>query len=218
MKVWKSPLHREKMIQEVVRLDRFKYTQEEIGALLELSQQLVSKFLNIAKKRYRNQAAEDLKVTTQDKLQELRVIRWEALQAWIKSKKPNVHTKKVYERVVQSKPKSKKVSVFDTDDAEEVGKLIVVEMTRQVSSGSPRNEFLHTILETIRMEMDLLGLEAPKNLNLNQQIQTIDWTKFLLPSVSDTEARVLPEDPFKGYIDSVKTLPESNSNGVHKGE
>lgn len=77
--------------------------------------------------------------------------------------------------------------------------------------------FLHTVLECIRMEIDLKGIAAPERIEVNSKTQTLDWGSFFTqhsPAVQaptkaigagDEVARVLT----MGTVDEVDVLLEA---------
>jgi hypothetical protein len=137
-------------------------TQDMIAEELELSQSTVSVDLKVVLTRMKAQLTEDTKVYVAQKLAEYAEVKKEAWHAWERSKA-------TYRR--------KRVRDAETGGFEE----------NETTAQNGDKAYLETVLRCIAGERALLGLDAPKELQLQGKMQatTFDWSVL---------ARGIPDD------------------------
>jgi predicted transcriptional regulator len=137
----------------IMKLDRRGYSQHEIAKVIGVSQSQISVDLKLVRSRYKEISAEEYRTKVEEKRAQYREIRKEAWRAWERSKREAL-------KVVEEE----KV----TPDGNELAKTVTTREQRLPDSG-----YLRIIIESLRDESALDGLNQPQKLNINANV--IDW-------------------------------------------
>jgi predicted DNA-binding protein (UPF0251 family) len=140
----RTKTEREQALLEVARLDRRGCSQREIAAALGVSHKQVWYDLERIRERYREATHHERHAKVEEKRAQLREARWEAWQAWERSKEDA-------RKVVEEEP---------TGAEGGRGKRVTT-----VEGRLPDPAYLRAVLETLRDESALLGLDAPKQVD-----------------------------------------------------
>jgi predicted transcriptional regulator len=141
-------------IARIAKLDRRGYSQSEIARVVGVSQQQISEDLKVIRKRYREEAMAEYKERVEEKRAQLREVRAEAWRAWERSKKD---ARKVVEE---------ERTLSDGTEGSE-------KKTTTTEGQLPDATYLRVVIETLRDECSLDGLNAPQKVNAN--VNVIDW-------------------------------------------
>lgn len=153
----RTPVQREEALLTVANLSRRGYSQSEIASKMGVTQQQVSYDLQIIKKRYAAMQEEDFLAYRYEKILQLKDIRREAWEAWEKSKED-------YRKLVQE----------DYTDSKGGTSTKITDITE---GRIPANEFLKTILETLKEENELMGAYPTKKLDIKAEV--INWDQIM---------------------------------------
>jgi predicted transcriptional regulator len=149
----RKPSTREQDLATIMKLDRRGYSQHEIAKVIGVSQSQISVDLKLVRSRYKEVSAEEYRTKVEEKRAQYREIRKEAWRAWERSKKEAL--KVVEEERV-------------TPEGNELAKTVTTKEQRLPDSG-----YLRIIIESLRDESALDGLNQPQKLNINANV--IDW-------------------------------------------
>lgn len=147
-------LEREQHLDEVSRLRCMGLTQYEIADRTGVSQQQICYDIKVLRQRLADSQLANRQELVNEKLTQLRVVRREAFRALELSAKDFV-------RVV--------IEESDSGDGNIKEKRITTTEARV-----PAGEYLRIILDTIKQERDLLGIDESKPLDIT--MQQFDWT------------------------------------------
>lgn len=233
-----TPSEREAVLNEVARLDRWGYSQEQIGKKLAeagfatVTGGMVCNYLKEIRERYRNAAMVERHEAVLEKLALLREIRREALEAWERSKEDA--RRRVEKKVPplsidtsdlgkdaeakRGKTKGKKGKkpklVQRPVSPEEEREMLISEIVDTIEGRLPANQYLATVLDTIKSERELLGLDMPTKSTI---MGTIGVGVGPLPEdFWDRLAGVQPkkEDPIEATIQRAKESLANKPNGA----
>lgn len=160
-----QPGHRRKGAREddlarVAKLDRRGYSQAEIAKVIGVSQPQISEDLKTIRQHYRQMANATYAEKVEEKRAQLREVRAQAWVAWEKSKKDGTRW-------------AEEVTTSATGDRTK---------TTDVKEGRlPDATYLRVIIETLRDESALDGLNQPQKLNIHANV--IDWSELFRRTV-----------------------------------
>lgn len=149
-------LERDEKRKIAAKLERRGYSHAAIGEVIGVSGSCVSNYLKKVKQHFIDSMVEDRGALVQQKLQQLKEVTREAWEAWDRSKKDK-------QRVLEEEITSNGFLRSKTGSS------------LQGQHGDVR--FLNIILECIRQERDMLGLDAPKKVEAT--VQTLDWSQLV---------------------------------------
>ncbi len=156
----RTETEREADLAEVARLDRRGWSQREIAERMNVSQQQVCYDLKMLRRRYAAAQKPETAAAVEEKRQQFREVRKEAWDAWERSKENR-------EREVKEK-----ISGILGGEASATQKLKAV---RTIEGRLPENEYLRTILMTLREEAELDALYPPKKIAPTNPEGTEPW-------------------------------------------
>jgi predicted transcriptional regulator len=152
----KSKIAREEHLEEVARLDRRGYSTYDIARKLGVTQGQVSYDIKKIRDRYAKMATEHYAAKVAQKRVEYREVRKEAWEAWERSKE------------------DARRRVEETGTG---GSGSTWEKTAETTEGRlPDNSYLKTIVDTLKAECDLEGLNKP--LRIKGEVSVIDWNRL----------------------------------------
>jgi len=243
----KTKLDREHALAETARLARMGYPVRLIGEKLGVSHTQVVYDLKIVKRRYAETVLGSRNELVKERLEQIKDVCWEAVEAYEKSKVPatKVTTESEPERecpvcagegwvVRRRKAKPEDVEVGEAESGRRGirflpgGTLVeedkvcfkcdgkgilggLIKKTEQVEERLPANQFLQTVLDTVKQTRDLLGLDAPKKVDMRAAVAQVPWEAMCL----DLPPAAVP-DPAEAAIRAVleggttAALPELN--------
>lgn len=193
----------------IAKLSRMGYKQSQIAQHLGISQPAVSQHLKQIKEEYSKDIERDNKALINEKIELIKDVRCKAEELLEKSLRP-----------------SKKI-VIETMQGGKHGGHTKEIITKEIR---PNTSLLSTILETVKQERELLGLDPAKDVNVNL---TMDWdTIYKQPvditpeeQIEDVETRLAIEESevIEQAIKEVEEVdnPEStstNGNGHTNGK
>lgn len=144
----------------MAKLDRRGYSQADIARVIGVSQQQICEDLKRVREHYRQMANATYAERVEEKRAQLREVRAQAWQAWERSKKDGTRWA---EEVTTSAGGDK----TKTTEAKE-GRL-------------PDATYLRVIIETLRDECALDGLNQPQKLNISANV--VDWSELFRRTV-----------------------------------
>lgn len=148
----RSAEKREIDLAEIARLLRRGYSHREIAVKLKLSAQQVGIDVKTLMERCREESLNDIVAHRERILSEYREVKKEAWEAWEKSKNDR------YKRTEET----------STSAIRSGGRII--ETTEE---GLPSSEHLRTVMSCLTAERDILGVDAPKQ--VEARVETINW-------------------------------------------
>lgn len=160
----KSDHKRETVLAEVSKWAVRGFSQRAIATKLEetmgvkVTQPQIGVYLKQVNERYKAEAIEDRRIMVMRKLEELREVRNEAWVAWEKSKED------VEKRVKETGETEK--GGFSKDRLEVIGRL-------------PGGEYLQVVLNCIKAERELLGLDEAMKVNMSVVTTAIPWDELV---------------------------------------
>jgi DNA-binding Lrp family transcriptional regulator len=155
----RSPLEREEHLEVIAKMDRRGYSQRRIAEMLGISQRQVGEDLKKLKKVYIESQIKERHEYVTEKLEQYREIREEAWLAWERSKEDFLRIQETHEQDPSAEDATHAPYIYKTVRTRE-GRL-------------PANEYIRTVMSCLEAERDLLGLDAPKKLDMKQLL--IDW-------------------------------------------
>ncbi len=138
---------REAVLREVARLDAKGLNQFDIASAVGVSQPQVCIYLKEIRQQYKADTITERAEQVSRKLEQYRHVMRESWAAWECSK-------------VEVKP------VVGKD-----GKVKLVEL-----EVNPDPAYLRIVLDCLQAERELLGLDAPKNVQLTREVDVVDWS------------------------------------------
>ena len=186
-------------------MERRGYSQQFIADKLGISQPQVWQIRKRIKERCRTSMLKDREAYVKKKLQELSEVRSAAWEAYELSKATST---KVVEEFVRpydeadEKPKRRKNRSID-QDLERLKKIVTTE------GRLPGNQYLNVVLETIKQERELLGLDAPKEIDHTVTTTVVSWDA-LLESLVDplaVDREIIDVEPTPAPATSQPQLP-----------
>lgn len=181
-------LKREKALEETERLHLRGWSQNKIAKKLGVSQPQVCQDIKTIRERYKQEQMEHRAVYVREKINQLRVVMDEAWEAWERSKRDAL----------------KKVEEEGT-----TGEGGYSKTRKEKARKDPANEYLKTIVECLKQERELLGLDEPTKVDAN--LNVINWDA--LAKEVDTAPDVI-EVKLKEAL-SLSTRQITNGNGKH---
>jgi predicted transcriptional regulator len=162
-----TPGHRKKATREedlarVAKLDRRGYSQADIARVIGVSQPQICEDLKKIREHYRAAANATYAEKVEEKRAQLREVRSQAWKAWEKSKKDGT-------RWAEEVTTGASGDRTKTTEAKE-GRL-------------PDATYLRVVIETLRDECALDGLNQPQKLNINANV--IDWGELFRRTMDD---------------------------------
>lgn len=191
-------------LEVVAKYDRRGYTQLQIVEMVQkergitLSQQGISLYLKQIRESYKQRVIEHQQDMLAEKLAQYAEIRREAWLAYEKSKEDGVSilTEKApgIPVVLNTGPLKPGEKPGRRDHPETLaGTLQLLKEVVRREGRIPANEFLKTIMATLDAECRLLGLEAPKKLDVNAKVG-FDWDE-LIRQANSHESNVVIVEP-----------------------
>jgi hypothetical protein len=168
---------------QIGRLDRRGYDTYEIADRLGISEDEVKKGIEEVHTKYMNEVMAQRAALTVEKRAQLRELRKEAWEAWERSKGDRERT------VTETRPgalcpkckghgKDARVKGRVCHQCSGTGRMKDSKKVIQVHEGRlPSNEYLKTIIETLREEAELLQLTSPGS--VNTQVNVVAWDTLL---------------------------------------
>jgi hypothetical protein len=165
------------------RLDRRGYDIPEIADKLHISEDEVRKTIEEVHTKYMDEVMAQRAALTAEKRAQLRELRTEAWEAWERSKGDRERT------VTETRPgalcpkckgqgKDARVKGRVCHQCSGTGRMKDSKKLIQVHEGRlPSNEYLKTIIETLREEAELLQLTSPGS--VNTQVNVVAWDTLL---------------------------------------
>lgn len=193
-----TPTQVEEVLEKVAWMDRRGWNQYQIAKECKVTQPQVSYYLKKIRARYKERQLEHKDAAIQQQLEALREIRREAWLAWEKSKADS--KSKTVQTSTAPKSKLPKGEASDKPDAgstiESQARILEIVTTE---GRLPSNPYLQTIMDTLKAERDLLGLDEAKKVDVRSV--TIDWHK--LQERKDASAAIVDGDEIEGKIEQV---------------
>lgn len=180
---------RDEHLEEVAELDRRGYSQGEIARKTGVTQQQINYDLKQIRQTYLEGAAETYALKVAEKKRQYRDIRREAWEAWEKSKEEALRV--VDEEVTSASGRGGHTRRTETRE----GRL-------------PDVSYLRTVIDTLKQECDLEGLNQP--LQVQGQVNVIDWNRLFQQAedheVDDVERKLHAIDQvLKGSIQPLES-------------
>ena len=243
----KSKWEREQALAETARLSRMGYTQWQIAEKLGVSGPQVHYDQQIIKKRYAETQLGSRAELVNEKLSQLEDVCKEAAEAYEQSKLPakKVVEERAPEwdcpvcdgegwviKRRKAKPtdiEGDGLRILEGVQFVEEDKLCfkcegrgvrggVIKVTEQTEERLPANEYLTTILNTVKQGRELLGLDAPKKVDMRAAVAQVSWEQLCLdlpPAEVPDPAQLAIEAVIQGILPSTaEIVPESNGDGV----
>jgi hypothetical protein len=172
-----------KGIVQVALMDRRGYDIPEIADKLHISEDEVRKTIEEVHTKYMDEVMAQRAALTAEKRAQLRELRKEAWEAWERSKGDRERT------VTETRPgalcpkckgqgKDARVKGRVCHQCSGTGRMKDSRKLIQVHEGRlPSNEYLKTIIETLREEAELLQLTTPGS--INTQVNVVAWDTLL---------------------------------------
>jgi hypothetical protein len=172
-----------KGIVQVALMDRRGYDIPEIADKLHISEDEVRKTIEEVHTKYMDEVMAQRAALTAEKRAQLRELRTEAWEAWERSKGDRERT------VTETRPgalcpkckgqgKDARVKGRVCHQCSGTGRMKDSKKLIQVHEGRlPSNEYLKTIIETLREEAELLQLTSPGS--VNTQVNVVAWDTLL---------------------------------------
>jgi predicted DNA-binding protein (UPF0251 family) len=180
----RAAIPRVQNLVQVAILDRRGYDRHEIAARLGISEESVIKSIDEIHAKYMSMAIQEKAMLIEEKRAQLRELRKEAWEAWERSKADG------YRKVTETRPgavcplclgegKNQRAGMRNRPCTRCGGTGKLKDSTRitKVREGRlPANEYLKTIIETLRDEQELLGLTSASS---STQVNIINWDTLL---------------------------------------
>ncbi len=216
-----SPTFKAMVLAEIGKYDRRGYSQHQIVAaiapLVKLSQPSVCVLLKEMRLQYKTQLLADRADKVNEMLAAYRDIRSEAWDAYEKSKQDSERfvreSGKAFDPTEEMPKNSKNATGRKGESAE--SSLVLLKQIVTTEGRLPANVYLQTVLDTLKAERELLGLDAPKDINLRAEVATGPSVWDVLAQVGATPALeiVASNDPVERMIeDAGKPLEESDDS------
>lgn len=156
----------EERLNEVSRLRRRGHSVEDVATMMNLSIQKVYLAIRKIYKKYEAQQVESRGAYVQEQLDKLADVRLEAWKAWERSQ---LKAEKVVEEL----------GCVEDDDGGFAESLHRMRIINTVEGRIGENAYLVTILRTFEAERQLLGLDAPKQVNAEVKVNVQVWETLL---------------------------------------
>lgn len=208
---------------QVAILDRRGYDRHEIAARLGISEASVAKSIDEIHAKYMSMAVAEKAMLIEEKRAQLRELRKEAWEAWERSKADGHRT------VTETRPgavcplclgegKNQRAGMRNRPctRCNGTGKLKDSTRITKVREGRlPANEYLKTIIETLRDEQELLGLTLATS---STQVNIINWDTLLSQAKS---ARQLESggtgDVIESQLHAIEARLAEETRGASEG-
>ncbi len=197
---FKGEIEKEAVLAKVAQMERRGCLQSVIAREIGVTQPQVSIYIRQIKQRYRKSQMEDVQALIEDRLEQIREVKWEAWQAWERSKQDAQR--------VKTEQRATPFGITNIESDERTG---------QAGDG----RYLKLILECIKEEISLTGIEPPKKVDMNAKVQTLSWDAlskevtgnngYIRNEVEDQIAQALgltPERVQLGHVEA-KNIQES---------
>lgn len=171
----KSEADKEAMLAEVVKWDGRGYSHREIAAKVGVSKAMIHHYLEEVKQRYLHTQLEARAVGVFSVVSQLRDVRREAWEAWERSKEDAV--RKTSRKGPPRVPRDKDGKPLP--NAPRSKELVLLELTEMLEGRLPANEYLRTILDTLKQERELLGLDEALKVDVKGAVMTIPWEELM---------------------------------------
>lgn len=196
----KGAAFKDTVLAEVGRLDRCGFSQSRIAAKMKetigyaVTQPMVHRYLKEIKEKYKNRVMEDRSAKVSEMLEQLRDVRAAAWEAYERSKED---AERVVKEAMPPKDGDKKKPKRGRDGETAEQSLVLLKQIITTEGRLPGNAYLNTVLATLQAERDLLGLDAPKEVDV-RQITTLNWDA--LCGFTDALPVVESNDPLEAKI------------------
>lgn len=207
---------------QAAELHLMGYGDAEVAAALGVTPRIAKNHLTHAMKEAAARLEKTRSELLAEKLLQLRTVRYHAYQQFLQSTEPIRKRTKTYRRkdappVVEG-DEWKGGGTADQGDPD---KLILDSLVQYTEGRLGNNGYLQTILATVQEECDILGLYAPKDLNVNAEaVVQLDWSKLLAPpGQQGIEEPDKIQDAFsklEGLPDATPLVPEAKPT-LHTG-
>lgn len=205
----KTPAMKERVLSEVARLDRCGYSQAQIAVRLKecvgvgVTQPMICNYLKEIRLRYKTQALADRAEKVNEMLESLRDVRAEA---WASYERSKLDSERLVRESVRpfEKPELKQNAKGSNGRRGESTEASLVLLKEIVTTEGrlPANVYLQTVLDTLKAERDLLGLDAPKEVDVTQRSTVLNLDDL----IRDQLAVVDGNDPVEAEIAEVERL------------
>lgn len=210
-----SPTFKARVLAEIGKYDRRGYSQhkivEAIAPLVKLSQPRVCQLLKEIREQYKSRVLEDRTEKVNEMLEAYRDVRAEAWASYEKSKADSERL--VRESVRPHKGEDEEVG-GDSLRGKRNGKgatgrrgesveqsLVLLKEVVTTEGRLPANVYLQTVLDTLKAERDLLGLDAPKTVDVTTTGELTVWDRIAGVDLPQLEW-VAANDPVERMIDA----------------
>ena len=211
---FKNKEERLKAMEQIARLEGMGYTQSEIAEKMNLSQPMVHMYRKKIQREYNDSIPDMRSGMVHEKLRQYRHVRKEAWEAWEKSKTDTA------KRTVEKEYGKGKSKDGDEPTVEDAGGMLSVTRIKKImvrEGRLPASGYLHVIMETLKAEREMLGLDEALRVDVTAQV--LDWASLLKemsePVQDHVEARLMAALP--GTTVPVVPLSNGSSNGHHNG-
>lgn len=200
----------------MAELDLIGYTQMEIADKVRVSQTTVGTFLKELRQRYKDAGVYDHAAMVYEKRQQYRYVRKLAIEAHIRCLEGNLEVVETHElrAVVEGDeadagegPKPKRGRGGQRQRLAARMKKVREVIARKGMAGA--SGWLSIVMDTLRAECQLLGLNAPDKVDVNQTTRVIDWAALM-------SAGAGPET-IEGELAKVEALAVENGLGKDAG-
>lgn len=193
------------MMAKVAQLDRRGYPQAQIAKMVGVSYITVMNYLRKMRERSKEIQLGDREELVKEKLQQYREVMMEAWEGYSKSMKDAESITE--EEYLGGKP--------DEDgEVQARGKIV-----RKTEGRLPGTQYLKVIQDCLAAERELLGMDAPKKMDVKAQVISIDWTQLfqrpdlvILEATDPIEAKILEAEQ---AAKKVAELPKANGQQQH---
>lgn len=221
----RTKIQRERSLAVIEKLDNRGYSQLRIRDYLaencgiDISRVQVCVDVKKIRQRYLNQADEDAKKRIERMLRNYAEVRAEAWESWERSKKQtSKHTVEMIpvEKDEDEEPRRKKGKAGKPKGKKFSSAVESMRKLREIwvrEGRLPANQYLAIILDTLKAERELLGLDAAAKLDITAT--TFDWNTFFAPPPADPVSQRLNAEDGKPMRMIAAPVAEPGTNGKH---
>lgn len=207
-----SPTFKARVLAEIGKYDRRGYSQHAIATallpLVKLSQPRICVLLKEMRQQYKTRMMEDRAEKVNEMLAAYRDVRAEAWSSYEKSKadaeKFVRESVKPYEDPTEEQKKNAKGATGRKGESAAASLVLLKEIVT-TEGRLPANVYLQTVLDTLKAERELLGLDAPKQVDVTGDLGPNVWD--LLAGVDPSFQVVDANEPIDRILEAVETLP-----------
>lgn len=149
----RTPIQRTLDKAEMVRLLRRGWTRTEVAELLEVHPSMITYDLNQVLREELENQEKDTEVLRRLKLEEYREVKKEAWDAW---------------------ERSKLEKTFKTLETKSAGDYSYDKETTHIEKPVGEARYLHTVLQCLDSERELLGIDPPKKVDIKGEHTVVD--------------------------------------------